>query len=74
MVIGVSLIAMGSGGCSSPPAGAEDDGERGQAAQHQAVAAHPGQRATADCEPQAGVAAEQFVEGDPGFKPGQGRA
>ena len=50
---------------------AEDDGERRQAAQDQAVAVRPGERIPVDGEPQAGVAAEQGLEGDLSFEPGQ---
>src|SRR6185437_13313698 len=64
-----------SDGWSSPaPAGPEDDGERGEAAQHQAIAVCPGERVAVHGEPQAGIAAEQSLEGDPGFEPGQGGA
>src|SRR6202034_3930694 len=53
--------------------GPEDDGKRDEAAQHEAIAVRPGERVTVDGKPQAGVTAEQGLEGDPGFQPGQGR-
>ena len=56
------------------PARPENDGERDEATQHEAVAVGPGKGATVDGEPQAGVAAEQGLEGDTGFQPGQGCA
>src|SRR5215475_12520828 len=59
---------------SVAPARAENDGERGEAAQDQAVAVRPGERVTVDGEPQARVAVQQLFESNPGFEPGQGRA
>jgi hypothetical protein len=71
MVIGVSLVSMGSDGRSSPAsAGPENDGERGEAAQDQAVAVCPGEGVTAGGEPQARVTAEQGFESNSGFEPG----
>src|SRR5580704_3986021 len=58
----------------APPAGPENDRERRKAAQHQAIAARPGELVPPGGEPQARVTAEQFLEGHPGFEPGQGRA
>ena len=75
MVIGVSLVSMGSDMVHPwPPARAEDDGERDEAAQDQAVAVRPGEGVAVGGEPQARVTAEQGLEGDPGFEPGQRRA
>src|SRR5580658_1403469 len=59
---------------SRPVAGTENDRERDEAAQDQAVAMGPGQRVTIGGQPQVRIAAEQGLEGDPGFEPGQGRA
>ena len=52
----------------------ENDRERDEAAQDQAVATRPGEGVTVDGEPQARVTAEQLFEGDSGFEPGQRRA
>src|SRR5215467_5867033 len=56
------------------PAGTEDDGERDEPAKDETVAMRPGERVTVGGEPQAGVTAEQGLESDPGFEPGQGCA
>ena len=67
----LATISKAAGRNSSRP---EDDRERRKAAQHQAIAARPGQLVPPGGEPQARVTAEQFLEGHPGFEPGQGRA
>jgi hypothetical protein len=73
MVIGVSLVSMDRICSSLPSAGTEDDGERNEAAQDEAVAVRPGQ-GVAVGELQARVTAEQGFEGDSGFEPGEGSA
>ena len=73
MVIGVSLVWMGTDGrLSLLPAGTEHDGEREEAAQDKTVAVRAGERVAVGGEPQVRVTAEQGLEGDFGFEPGQG--
>ena len=58
---------------SVAPARAENDGEREEAAQDQAVAGRPGQGVTAGGHPHGRITPEHGLEGNLGFQPGQRR-